>query len=191
MRRLAENIGSAVQSLSSNWLRTALTTLGMIVGVGSVALLVSIALGVRKDITEQIQGLGANLVFVVPGKLEKNSAPNALSLLGVSTLTEGDIRELRALPSIDRVAPVLFVGGTADRNGAPQSAFVIATTSDWFQMRPKPLAEGRLFTKAEEYERVCVLAQATRDAMFGSGDAIGETIMVQGMALRVVGVFKA
>jgi putative ABC transport system permease protein len=68
MRVVAENITNAFQSLTSSWLRTSLTTLGMIIGVGSVALLISIGLGVQKDVTEQIQSLGANLVFVVPGQ---------------------------------------------------------------------------------------------------------------------------
>jgi putative ABC transport system permease protein len=190
MRRLTENVSSAMQSLRANWLRTTLTTLGMIMGVGSVALLISIGLGVQKDVTEQIQGLGANLVFVVPGKLEKNSSPNALALLGVSTLTERDVRELRTLTSVNRVAPFLFVGGSVDYKDKAQNAFVIATTADWFKMRSKPLAEGRLFSGVEENERVCVIAQAQRDAIFGKHRAVGEAILVQGVPFRVVGVFK-
>src|SRR5689334_9461273 len=104
MRGVAENISNAFKSLASSWLRTGLTTLGMIIGVGSVALLVSIGLGVQKDVTDQVQSLGANLIFVVPGKLEKNSTPNTLALLGVSTLTERDVQVLRNLKSISHVA---------------------------------------------------------------------------------------
>src|SRR4051794_36668053 len=128
MRRLAENVSNAFQSLASSWLRATLTTLGMIIGVGSVTLLISIGLGVEKDVTEQVQALGANLIFVVPGKLEKNSTPNTLSLLGVSTLTEEDTRALRGLKSVHRVAPFIFVGGTLDQDKKTHSAFVIATT---------------------------------------------------------------
>src|SRR5512144_1380463 len=132
MRTIAENLSSALRSLASSWLRTSLTTLGMIIGVGSVALLISIGLGVQKDVTEQIQALGANLIFVVPGKLEKDSTPNTLALIGVSSLTDRDVHELRALKSVDHVAPFIFVGGTVDYEAAAHSAFVIATTSDWF-----------------------------------------------------------
>ena len=190
MRVVAENITNAFQSLTSSWLRTSLTTLGMIIGVGSVALLISIGLGVQKDVTEQIQALGANLVFVVPGKLDKNSAPNTLALLGVSTLTENDVAQLRNLKSIDRVAPFIFVGGTVDRGSTPHSAFVIATTSDWFQMRPRPLAEGRVFTAEEQEKNVCVLAQKQREEIFGDRQAIGESIVVQGVPFEVIGVLK-
>src|SRR6185295_6360085 len=113
MQSIFENFLSALHSLSSSWLRTALTTLGILVGVGSVGLLVSIALGVQKQITEEVQDLGANLVFVVPGKLDKNQQANPLALLGVSTLNERDVRELSHLRSVSAVAPLLFVGGIA------------------------------------------------------------------------------
>src|ERR1043165_7413573 len=100
MRGVSENISNAFQSLTSSWLRTTLTALGMIIGVGSVALLVSIGLGVQKEVTEQLQSRGANLIFVVPGKLERDSTPNTLALLGVSTLTERDVQDLRSLKSV-------------------------------------------------------------------------------------------
>jgi len=190
MRTVAENVSNAFQSLASSWLRTSLTTLGMIIGVGSVALLVSIGLGVQKDVTEQVQALGANIVFVVPGKLEKNSSPNTLALIGVSSLTEQDVRELRTLKSVEHVAPFIFVGGTVDQDNATHSAFVIATSSDWFQMRPRPLAEGRVFTTDENAQHVSVLSEKQRTDIFGNRKAIGETLVVQGISFSVVGVLK-
>jgi putative ABC transport system permease protein len=125
-----------------------------------------------------------------PGKLDKNSAPNTLALLGVSTLTENDVLAVAKLKSIDRVAPFIFVGGTVDQGATPHSAFVIATTSDWFEMRPRPLAEGRLFTAAEHEKRVCVLSQKQREEIFGDRQALGESIMVQGIPFEVIGVLK-
>jgi putative ABC transport system permease protein len=190
MHGLAENVSSAFRSLASSWLRTTLTTLGILIGVASVALLVSIGLGVEKQVTEQVQGLGANLVFVVPGKLAKNSQPDTLALIGVSTLTSNDLDAILSLPSVHKAAPFLFVGGTVEHNGAATGAFIVGTTASWFAIRSRPLAEGRLFTQDEEKERVCVLAQAPRDAIFGDGPAVGETLMVQGVPLRVVGVLS-
>ena len=188
MRIVAENISNALRSLASSWLRTSLTILGMVIGVGSVALLVSIGLGVQKDVTEQVQALGANLIFVVPGKLEKDSTPNTLALIGVSSLTDRDVHELRALKSVDHVAPFIFVGGTIDYEAIAHSAFVIATSSDWFQMRLRPLAEGRVFTADEHAQRVCVLSQKQREEIFGTRPAVGETISVEGISFKVVGV---
>jgi putative ABC transport system permease protein len=161
-----------------------------LIGVGSVGLLVSIALGVQKQITEEVQGLGANLVFVLPGKLDQNMQANPLALLGVSTLNQRDVLELSRLDSVSGVTPFLFVGGIAEYRQQLKSAFVLGTTSAWFAMRPRPVAEGRLFRTDEENEYVCVLAQGPREAIFGRGPAIGETIAIQGVSFRVIGVLQ-
>jgi putative ABC transport system permease protein len=190
MQSVIENFRSALHSLTSSWLRTILTMLGILIGVGSVGLLISIALGVQKQITEEVQGLGTNLVFVVPGKLDENMQANPLAMLGVSTLNDRDIRALSRLGSVAGVTPFLFVGGTAEYHQQLKSAFVLGTTAAWFDMRPRPMAEGRLFKADEENEYVCVLAQGPREALFGSGPAIGETIAIQGVSFRVIGVFQ-
>jgi putative ABC transport system permease protein len=191
MRGLRENISSAFHSLASSWLRTSLTALGIIIGVGSVVLLVSIGMGVQKDVTESVQAIGANMVFVLPGKIEKDMQVNALALLGVSSLTGRDVQELLKVPSVHAVAPFLFVGGTVERDGKANSAFVIGTTASWFDMRPRPMAEGRPFNPAEESEKVCVITQERRNEIFGKHAAIGEAIVVQGVPFRVVGVIKS
>jgi len=190
MQSILENFRSALHSLSSSWLRTVLTTLGILIGVGSVGLLISIALGVQKQITEEVQDLGTNLVFIVPGKLDKNMQANPLAMLGVSTLTDRDMQGLSHLNSVAGVAPFLFVGGTAEYHQELKSAFVMGTTATWFAMRPRPLSEGRLFKSDEENEYVCVLAQGPREAIFGSGPAVGETIAIQGVPFRVIGVLQ-
>jgi hypothetical protein len=69
MRNLRENSQSAVRALRENWLRSALTMLGIVIGVGSVVLLVAIGQGVKADITNQMDTLGTNVMFVLPGKL--------------------------------------------------------------------------------------------------------------------------
>jgi putative ABC transport system permease protein len=188
MRTFGENLTSALRSLRGSWLRTALTMLGVVIGVGSVALLVSIGQGVKKEVTEQVQGLGANLVFIVPGKLDKNSQPNPLALLGVSTLTRQDLDALAALPGVHRVTPFMFVAGTIEHERQPFSAFVVAAAAAWADIRPRPMAEGRFFTRAEETENVCVLAHQPRAAIFGDSPALGKTVAVQGVPFRVIGI---
>ena len=77
-----------------------------------------------------------------------------------------------------------------DQDSKPHSAFVIATTPDWFQMRPGPLADGTLFTSADKDEQLCVLAERQRKAIFGERQAVGETILVADVPFKVVGVLK-
>jgi putative ABC transport system permease protein len=190
MGTLGDNIGSALYSLRVNWVRTALTMLGVIIGVGSVALLISIGLGVQKEVTDEVQGLGTNLVFIVPGKLSRNSQPNPMALLGVSTLTAKDVESIASQPGVYRVAPFLFVAGTVEHAGKPSSAFVVATTAAWSEIHPRPLTEGRFFTAEEEDQAVCVVASQPRSAIFGDGPALGKELVVQGAPFRVIGTLK-
>src|SRR5436853_4124762 len=94
MVNFRENLASALRALRENWLRSALTMLGIVIGVGSVVLLVAIGQGVKADVTRQIESLGPNMVFILPGKLDKSGQPNPMSTLGISTLTEQDARDL-------------------------------------------------------------------------------------------------
>ena len=97
MRNLAENTTSAMRALRENWLRSTLTMLGIIIGVGSVVLLVSIGQGVKADITNQMETLGTNVLFILPGKLDPSGQPNMMATGGISTLTEKDVEDLRRI----------------------------------------------------------------------------------------------
>src|SRR5436853_1870540 len=77
MVNFRENLASALRALRESWVRSALTMLGIVIGVGSVVLLVAIGQGVKADVTRQIDVLGVNVVFVVPGKLDRFGRPNA------------------------------------------------------------------------------------------------------------------
>src|SRR5579862_6985456 len=114
MRRLSENLTSAIRALSENWLRSTLTMLGMIIGVGSVVLLVSIGRGVEADANRQIESIGTGTVIIVPGKLQGDGTPNIMATLGITTLTERDVATISALPGVRFCVPLMFVGGAAE-----------------------------------------------------------------------------
>ena len=91
MKTFLENLRGALRALRENWLRSALTMLGIVIGVASIVLVFAIGQGVKRDVMKQIESLGANVVFIVPGKLERSGQPNPMSTLGISTLTERDL----------------------------------------------------------------------------------------------------
>jgi len=188
MNNFRENFRSAFRALRENWLRSALTMLGIVIGVGSVVLLVGIGLGVKDDITRQINDLGTNLVVVVPGKLDRFGQPNMMATLGISTLTEKDVRDLTTLPGIRRAVPVMFVGGSVERGNDSYVTIVLGVTAQIAAVRPRPLAEGRFFRPDEENQCVCVLAYAPKTDIFGERPAVGETVMIREAPFRVVGV---
>ena len=186
---LPANAVSALRALAQNGLRTLLTMSGIVIGVMAVVTLVAILQGVKTEVSRQLEGLGANLVVVVPSHLDEDGQPNPMAMMGISSLSDRDIEALRRVPGVVQVSPVVFITGNVERpDGDAISALVVGTNRDGVVMNPTPPAEGRYFTEAEENQNVCVLANKPRRALFGNRPAVGKTVRIQGKDWKVVGV---
>ncbi|HEV2473657.1 MAG TPA: ABC transporter permease [Chthonomonadales bacterium] len=178
--------------MTENWLRSLLTISGVVVGVLSVVTLIAILQGVKLELSRQLEQLGANLVIVLPGKLDSSGRPNPMAMLGISTLRQADVQALRTVPGVVQISPIMFVSGTAALPGQPEIAtLVVGTNRDGIDMNPTRLAEGAYFSGAQETERVCVLAHKPAALLFGARSAIGHDIKISGKRWRVVGVLRA
>jgi len=184
---LVSNIRSAWQSLWEQRGRAALSALGILVASVAIVLLVSIALGVRADITTQVKDLGVNTLVVLPARVEGiNFNPN---LGGQSFLLESDATDLRAIPGVIRTAPLTFAGGGVRAGKKEAFPIVIAATADWFLIQPNQLREGEFFRDPQTRERVAVLGSLAADALFGNGQAArGRTVTINQHPYRVIGV---
>lgn len=187
---LRENILSALRALTQNWLRSALTMSGIVMGVLAIVTLVAILQGVKTEVARQVEGLGANLVIIVPGKLDENGQPNPMSMLGVSSLKDADIEALKAVPGVAKISPVIFVSGVIESADKTASAFVVATNHDGIVMNPTPLAEGRYFTDGEEGKNLVVLGDQPKRDLFGDKPAVGKRVLILGKEWEVVGVLS-
>jgi putative ABC transport system permease protein len=184
--RLAEAWRVALDALRANRLRSALTMLGVIIGVASVVLLVAIGTGTKQKVEQQVEGLGSNLLLVVPGKIEVGTAPV------VSPLTLKDVDAVsRVVGDPDRVAVTVASGATA-RAGA-RSDFttvqgVLETTPTVFT---RSLARGRYLTgtDVDTSRRVAVLGASVARALFPDRDPLGQQVALAGVRFRVIGVF--
>ena len=186
-----ENAFSALQALTQNWLRSLLTMLGITVGMLSIVTLVAILQGVKAEVQNQVQGLGANLVLVVPGKLDANGFPNPMAMIGISPFDDADIDALRAVPGVEQISPVALVSGTLEGpNKKTANALVIGTNREGIVMNPTPLAEGAYFTKEQETQNVCVLGSKQRTELFGTGPVLGKTVRAAGRNWKIVGVLR-
>ena len=136
--------------MREQWQRSILSALGITVGSTAIILLVSIATGVQKDVSNQVADLGVNLLIVLPGRVDEGSMFSA-SMIGISYLSDEDVSNVKTVPGVRRAVPISFVGGGIryGDNSSP-STLVMATRPDWFQMRNMNLAEGRLFDSADE-----------------------------------------
>jgi putative ABC transport system permease protein len=157
-----------------------------LVGSTAVVLLVSIAQGVRNDVSSQVKEIGANVLVVIPGRIESGTFnPN---LGGFSYLEDVDVTRLRKVNGVGRVEPFTFVGGGIRRGQKTATPLLAATTYGWFEMHPTKLAEGRLLTAADDQQDVVVLGSLAKQELFGDKSALGEKVEVNQRAYRVVGV---
>lgn len=165
-----------------------LTASGVAVGSIAVLLLVSIGVGVEKDIKGQVEGLGVNLLIVVPGQFNKGFGFNP-NLAGQSYLKESHAESLERLNGVVETALLTFAGGGVRKGNTEAFPFVIACSPEWFSVRPVQLAEGAVFEKAES-RHVVVLGQIAKEELFGKASAVGQSVTVSGKSYKVVGVTK-
>ncbi|MCP2326457.1 putative ABC transport system permease protein [Hamadaea flava] len=184
--RLAEAWRVALDALRANRLRSGLTMLGMVIGVAAVVVLVALGTGTKNEVESQVEGLGANLMFVVPGKVDFNSAPTA------SPLDTGDLNAvIRTVGDRDRVTVSLTSGETvrAGRNSTFTSVLGVMETTPKVFVRTLHSGTYLARTDVDTGRRVAVLGAKTARLLFGDRDAVGRQITIAGVRFRVIGVF--
>ncbi|MFR9776492.1 ABC transporter permease [Micromonospora sp. MS34] len=184
--RLAEAWRVALDALRANRMRSALTMLGVIIGVASVVILVSIGTGTKQKVEQQVEGLGSNLLLVVPGKIDVGTAPVVSPL---------DLRDVDAVSRVvgdpGRVAVTVTSGATAragNRSDFTTVQGVLETTPRVFT---RSLDRGRYLTGADvdTSRRVAVLGASVARALFPDRDPLGQQVALAGVRFRVIGVF--
>ncbi len=186
-----EVVISALRSIRENRLRASLSALGVVIGVGSVLLLISIGIGVRADIARQVEALGTNVAFVMPGKLDESGRPNGMSMMAISTLTMRDVDALGRVERVRAAIPITFVFGAVQRGEESHSAIVLAADHRIAGVGREGISVGRFYGPADGAARVCVIGHQLKSDVFGTRQAIGETLTIQGVDFRVIGVLEA
>ena len=179
----------AVRALARNKMRTILTMLGIIIGVGAVICTVAIGEGASNQIQESLRNLGDNLVFIAAGSVNQHGVHMGSS--ATKTLTAGDAAAIQQqIPLITRVSP-----------GVGASAQIVYGNQNWFthirgvgpsylEIRRWPIQEGSSFTQhdVDSSADVCLVGLTVVQNLFGEEDPLGKIIRVQSLPFRVVGV---
>jgi ABC-type antimicrobial peptide transport system permease subunit len=180
---------SALRALGTNWLRSMLTMLGIIIGVAAVITMIAIGGGAQQRVEEQIKSLGTNIMLVLPGA--QTTGGVRLGAQTGQTLTEEDARAIAAdVPEVQAAAPSLRTGAQVVAANANWSTSVMGTTPEYLEVRDWPLASGRSFEEAEQAGsgKVVVLGQTVAQQLFGDDDPIDQVIRVRKVPLQVIGV---
>jgi putative ABC transport system permease protein len=181
-------ICEAMRALQTNRLRTALTMLGMIIGVAAVVLMLSIGQGAQANINSAIASMGSHLLIVMPGAT--SSGGLRFGSGSVKTLTVQDAQAIAELSMIEAAAPT--VSGTAQLNyGANNwSTMLTGVTPDYFPVSNWEIEDGSIFSEADlrSGARVAVLGQITARSLFGDEDPVGKTMRIANRPFTVTGV---
>ena len=191
--RWQDTFRTASDAVRSHRLRSALTMLGILIGISAVVLTVGLGAGARADIAEQIDELGSNVLVVSPG-----SSTDSTGLRGgfgtASTLTVEDAAALAstdAAPDIEAVAGVATTSGSLTVGTTNWTTTLTGTTPSWQDVRAREVTDGRFIDDDDvaDAAAVVVLGPDTATELFASADAaVGQTVSYDGTTLEVIGV---
>ena len=192
MTRLLASLRIALRALMVNKMRSALTMLGIIIGVSAVIAMIAVGSGAKKRIAEQIASMGSNLLIVLSGS--STSGGLRFGSGTVPTLTADDAKAiLNEIPAVKYVAPTLGGGAQVVFGNQNWSTIVNGTTPEALEIRDWPLAEGHSFTQqdVDGATKVCLLGKTLVDNLFGGIDPIGQIIRIKMVPFTVIGVLAS
>jgi len=179
----------AWRALARNKMRSILTMLGIIIGVGAVIAMVGLGQGAQQQVQQQIASMGTNLIFVGAGSMNRGGMH--IGWGATKTLVYGDaVAITRECPSVAAAAPIDMTQKQIVFSGDNWYTTINGTEPQYFDVRSWPLAEGAPFSQAdvESAANVAVIGETVRKNLFGAVDPLGQTIRIAQLPFKVVGV---
>jgi len=187
--KVGATLQMATAALQSNRLRTALTALGVIIGVAAVVTMMAVGKGAQVRVAEQIRSLGSNLIIVMSGSITSSGV--RLGSGSLLTITEDDARAIqRDVSSVEAAAPTVRGGVQIVVGNSNWSTAMQGVTPEYFQARDWGVISGRLLT-AEDVDaagKVVLLGQTVVENLFGGSDPLDQTVRIKTVPFTVVGV---
>ena len=182
----------ALRALRRNKLRSALTALGIIIGVSALIAMLAVGHGAKAQVEAQIASLGENVIQVAPGSVTKSAVKLGLDTANILTIEDAEaIRD--EIPNVVAVGPELKLKAQVVSGSRNWSASVYGEWVDFFRIRQWPVVAGDLFTEQDERgaTKVAVLGQLAAQELFGTDDPIGQSIRIMNVPFTVMGVLAA
>jgi putative ABC transport system permease protein len=189
MTRLFASLRIALRALMVNKMRSALTMLGIIIGVGAVIAMIAVGSGAKASIAERIASMGSNMLIVMSGS--STSGGLRFGSGTVPTLTVDDAKAiLSEIPSVKYVAPTLPGVAQVVYGNQNWSTSIQGTTPEMLDIREWPVASGRSFTQQDldGATKVCLLGTTVVENLFGGIDPVGQIVRIKNVPFTVIGV---
>lgn len=185
---------AAIEDFRRNKVRTALTSLGIMIGVMSVVLLIALGLGLKNYIEGQFESMGANMVMIMPGAgFGGEGGGFGAGIVGGAEFDERDVNSLSRVQNVQYVIPVFFKATGVESGGEKKSAYIMGVNEDFFSLMNRDLVGGELFTKSDVAagSKVAVLGNSIADDLFENPeDAVGKTVRFENLRVKVIGVVE-
>jgi putative ABC transport system permease protein len=189
MKKLLTSSRIALRALQVNRTRSALTMLGIIIGVAAVIAMVGVGAGATERIQAQIQSIGSNLIIVLPGSVSSNGV--RLGSGGVATLTTDDAKAIAdECPSVALTAPTVRGGVQVVYGSNNWATIVQGVTPDYLTLRDYTMMSGQFFTTqdVDASAKLAVLGKTVAENLFGDSDPTGQVVIVKNVPFTVSGV---
>jgi putative ABC transport system permease protein len=187
-----EIVKIAIRALARNKLRSALTMLGIIIGVGAVIAMVGIGNGAQQEVQNRIAAMGTNLLYVQAGSMNVGGAH--LGAGATQTLVQSDVTAIqREAPAVANAAAVSSTNTQLVFGNQNWATTATGTEPQYFDIRDWPIAQGAAFTEDDvrRAANVAVIGETVSQNLFGNGNPMGQTIRAGNLPFTVVGVLTA
>jgi putative ABC transport system permease protein len=189
MNKIVGSIRIALRALRVNRMRSALTMLGIIIGVAAVIAMVGVGAGATKRIQDQIQSIGSNLIMVMPGSVSTNGV--RLGAGAVASLTQDDSKAIAAeCPSVALSVPTVRGGVQVVYGNNNWATNAQGVTPDYMTVRDYTMLSGQFFTTqdVDAAAKVAVLGETVAENLFGDSDPTGQVVIIKNVPFTVAGV---
>ena len=189
MVNIPSTIKISFRALRVNKMRSALTMLGIIIGVGAVIAMLAVGTGASRKIAEQISSMGSNLLIILPGSTTSGGVRMGAGTQPTLSMDDAEAI-LRESPAVADVAPVLNGVAQVVYSHQNWSTGVVGTTPSMLEVRDWPLSAGRSFTDQDvkSATKVCLLGQTVVDNLFGDMSPVGQVVRIKMIPFTVIGV---
>ncbi len=189
MMRILATLKLALRALRRNKLRTLLTMLGMIIGVGAVIAMVGIGNGAKSQIESQIASMGQNVILVWSGSFTRGGVHSGWG--GAGTLTVEDAEAIqREIPGVTVISPEVRSGAQIAAGNQNWSTQILGESADYFDLRKWPVVAGSPFTEQDVHSasKVAVIGKTIADQLFPGEDPIGQVVRIKNVPFQIVGM---
>lgn len=191
--KLSETIKTAFTALNSNKLRSALTMLGVIIGVFSVVTLIALGEGIQNYVKDQFDELGSNLVFVLPGSGDFAGDPAQSFTRNQLQKKHVELIESRAEDFVENVTPYYVVGEVMSFKTKTYLADIVGVSAEAQDFLRYEISKGRKFTSNEQRngEKVAIIGPELSKELFGVSNPIGQRVKIRDDSYEIIGTFKS